>query len=251
MKKIAMAKEAGFDYFEYNVVQLSKLSDDEYKALYDRVHELGFYAEAMCLMLPSEIKVTGTDIDLRCEVAPYLQHVLPRAQGLGCRKFVFGSSRSRNMPEGFWGRRKAYAQIVAFLRLASEMVEPFDIEIVIEPCPNPDNNILNFVSEGHYVMCLTNRHNVHLLADTYLMQANYESLREIYAYSESLHHLHISAPDRMVPYEGDGFDYSELFRVIRESGYDRTITIEAFHPEDGWAERMKEAYALLKAGLID
>ncbi|MBQ3667903.1 MAG: sugar phosphate isomerase/epimerase [Clostridia bacterium] len=249
-EKIKMVKDAGFDYFEYNVAQLSKLTEEEYIAFKQRVDEEKFYAESMCVMLPPEIKVTGFDIDLQKEVVPYLKLVIKRAHGLGCKKIVFGSGRSRNMPEGFWDRRKAYDQIVEFLRLAAEMMEPYGMEIVIEPCPNPDNNILNFVAEGHYVMKLTDRKNVRLLADTYLMQFNYESLEEIKAYVGSLDHMHISSPDRLIPYEGDGFDYTELFRVINESGYDSSITIEAFHPETGCAERMAEAYRLLKKNLI-
>ncbi len=243
--KVQMVKEAGFDFFEYNVAQLSKLTDEEYDLFKKRVDELKFYAETMCVMLPPEIKVTGDAVDLENIVKPYLELVIKRAHGLGCKKFVFGSSRSRNMPEGFWDRRKAYDQIVEFLRIAADMMEPYGMEIVIEPCPNPDNNILNFVAEGHYVMKLVDKKNVKLLADTYLMQSNFESLWEIYAYVDALDHIHISSPDRQIPYEGDGFDYAELFKVLKESKYDSSITIEAFHPETGCAERMKEAYALL------
>lgn len=250
-EKVTMVKAAGFDYFEYNVAQLSKLSDEQYEAFKKRVDEEKFYAESMCVMLPPEIKVTGENIDLNKEVVPYLKLVIERAHGLGCKKFVFGSSRSRNMPEGFWDRRKAYDQIVEFLRLAGDMMAPYGMEIVIEPCPNPDNNILNFVAEGHYVMKLVDRPNVKLLADTYLMQSNFESLGEIPAYVSALDHIHISSPDRQIPYEGDGFDYTEMFDNIRKSGYDSSITIEAFHPEQGCAERMADAYRFLAKELLN
>lgn len=248
-EKLRMIKDAGFDYLEYNVAQLSQLSEEEYQAFRELTVKENFFVETMCVMLPADIKVTGENIDLNQYVVPYLNLVIPRAHGLGCKKFVFGSSRSRNMPEGFWDRRKAYDQIVEFLRLAASMMEPYGMEIVIEPCPNPDNNILNFVAEGHYVMKLVDRKNVKLLADTYLMQSNYEELGEIRTYVKALDHIHISAPDRQIPYPGDGFDYTEMFNVINESNYDSSITIEAFHPETGCAERMKEAYGLVAGAL--
>ncbi len=248
-EKVAMIKAAGFDYFEYNVVQLSQLSESEYKAFKQRVDEERFYAETMCVMLPPEIKVTGENVDIERDAVPYLKLVIERAHGLGCKKFVFGSSRSRNMPDGFWDRRKAYTQIVEFLRMVGKMMEPYDMEIVIEPCPSHDNNILVFVAEGNYVVKLVDRPNIKLLADTYLMQFNYESLEEIRAYVNALDHIHISSPDRQIPYEGDGFDYTELFRVLRESGYDSSITIEAYHPDTNCAERMKQAHELMLKGL--
>lgn len=248
--KAEMAKNAGFDYFEYNCADLSKLTDGQYRELTALVNDLEFYSEALCIMLPGEIHVTGPDIDLERDVKPYLDKMLDRAAGIGCRKIVFGSARSRSMPEGFCDRAMAYRQLTDYVRMASALMKPYGMTLVIEPIASPDTtNILNFVSEGHYLMKRADCENVKLLADTYHMFMNHESMQEIEAYKDSICHLHMSSPDRMFPYAGDGFDYSAFFASVKKAGYDQTITVEAIHPEENCAERMKMACTMLRAGL--
>ncbi|MBQ3667900.1 MAG: sugar phosphate isomerase/epimerase [Clostridia bacterium] len=248
-EKAEFIKDCGFDYLEYNLVSLQSLSQEEFMQAQRLLERLDFYAEVMGIMLPPSLKVVGNQVN-REAITGYLINVLERAELFGCKKVVFGSSHSRNMPKDFSNRALAYKQIASFLTEAAEMLDRRGMSLVIEPCPIHENSILTLIPEAYYVMRMVKLPNVRIMADTYTMQFAYERLDEIAVYKDVMEHLHFSAPNRTIPCPWDNHDYNEFFKLLRKIRYDRTLTIEAFHYDD-FCDRCKGAYRLLVNGLGD
>lgn len=242
-EKAAILQKCGFDYFEYNLVGLYGLSHGEFLQAEAMLNRLGFYSEVMGIMLPPHIGIVGRKIDLQTAL-DYLNVALDRAQLLGCRMITFGASHSRNMPKGFSDRKLAYDQIVRFLEILSENLDKRGMSLVIEPCPIHENNILTFISEAYYIMDRVKRENVKIMADTYTMQFASEKYGNLVTYADDIAHMHLSSPDRGFPYLDDNHDYSGLFKTLADIGYNKTLTIEAFHP-DNFEEGAEKTYAFL------
>jgi sugar phosphate isomerase/epimerase len=224
-----LAKECGYDFVEYSVRDLDVLSDGEVSVFEEQCGRLDMRVEAMNCMLPQRLQVTGANVDLG-EVKKYLVKNAARAGRLGCETIVFGSAWSRDMPEGFSDKKKAFAQLVEYLHIAADICGEHSVTIAIEPLHG--TNIISYISEGHYLTHLANRTNVQLLGDIYAMVLNHESCADIVTYSEHMVHLHFCSHDRKYPKMNDAFDYAPFFEAVKRSGYNKRISIEASVSDD-------------------
>jgi sugar phosphate isomerase/epimerase len=248
-EKAQLVKKAGFDYYEFQMFQVHDAPDEQYNKWLDLQQEAGILCEAMNCMLHQRYQVTGPKADLGA-IKLYLEKVIPRCSGMGTKTIVFGSAWSRNMPEGFSDRQKAYEQIVEYLRLASDICGEHGITIAIEPLGAPVTNIVSFVAEGNYLCCLVDRDNVRLLADLYALSQNHENCQEaLVGYAPRMEHLHFCAFNRKYPRRDDGCDYSDFFNGVKRSGFDKRanarISVEANHIGDEY-EDMAEAMAVFR-----
>jgi sugar phosphate isomerase/epimerase len=112
LKDIDSVKAAGFDYMEVRTSEVAALSDGDYEKLVLRLKALALPVPAAYWFLPSEIKVTGPNVD-KDRQREYLRRALDRTSRLGVRLIVFGSSGARQVPEGF-GTKEAFEQLVDF-----------------------------------------------------------------------------------------------------------------------------------------
>lgn len=243
-ERAELLKSIGFDYFEYNLVSIYNLSKEEMRDAERIVGRLGFYSEVMGIMLPPHMKIVGHDVN-KAAIREYLTESIGRAERLGCKKIAFGSSNSRNMPKDFFDRQLAYSQIAEFLTEASELLAEKGMELVIEPCPIHENNIITTIPEAYFVMNMVNRPNVKIMADLYSMQFAHERLGVLEAHADVMNHIHLSSPVRGVPCPWDRYDYSMIINSLKNMNYNKTLSIEAFHYDD-FAERVEGAYQLLK-----
>ncbi|NMB23920.1 MAG: sugar phosphate isomerase/epimerase, partial [Firmicutes bacterium] len=94
----ALLESAGCDYLELTMVSLA--DDGQYRRIKEVVDESRLAVEVFNVLLPGEIKVVGPKVDWD-KIRDYLDKVLPRAAALGGEVVVFGSGRSRRVPNGF------------------------------------------------------------------------------------------------------------------------------------------------------
>ena len=227
--KAGLVKKAGFDFYEFQVFTVHDADEDQYNKWLGQQEDAGIGCEAMNCMLHQRYQITGPNGDLGA-IKPYLEKAVKRCAKMGTKTIVFGSAWSRNMPEGFSDRKKAYEQIIEYLHMASDICGEYDINIAIEPLGAPATNIVTFVAEGNYLCDLADRKNVRLLADLFALTQNNENYEEVLlGYAPKMEHLHFSAFNRKYPRRDDGCDYSGFFNGIKRSGFDKRISVEAGH----------------------
>lgn len=236
----------GYDYLEYSFSTVAKMSDPDFEALLKTATGSKIKIEAMNGFLPGDIKVVGPKVD-NDQITRYLKPSLARADRLGTRIVVFGSAGSRKVPDGF-SRDKAMEQLVAFLRLTSDLAKPYPgLTIVVEPLRTQESNIINTVKDGLELVKKVDRPNIRLHADLYHMAINKEGVDGVLeAGSVYLKHTHIANPaDRVYPKAGDAFDYKPFFEALKKIGYQGRLSIEA-----GTKDMKKDAaesYPVMKA----
>lgn len=239
-------KALGFDYFEFAFGQFTDMSDEEFESFKKAVFELDFFPEAMSRMLPARFQIVGDDPDLS-EVIPFLEKGFARACQVGTKTVVFGSGGARSLPDGFTDMRKAYAQLVDFLRIAGDIAHKNGITISIEPLQFGESNIVNLVTDGAYLAARVNHPAVRCLADYYHMASNEEQCWEIEAIADRLEHCHIARLEgRTYPLPTDTQDYRPFFDALKKIGYTGRVSIEGT-PEHGMEKDGAAALALMKA----
>lgn len=241
---IHLVEEAGYDYLEDAVTRIAGYSKEEFLEKEKIVKESSIKVEVCNIFMPSDLKVVGETVDY-VKIKEYCKSAAERISRLGTKTVVFGSGGSRKVPEGF-SKDKAYDQLEYFLRITSEIIEPYNIVIVIEPLPLRSCNIINDVLEGLYLAKRVDRKNIRLLADYFHMVYHNESLENIAdAGSEYIKHIHINNPyGGHYPKIGDKVNYTGLFDVLRRTGYDERISIEAYTKD--FENDIKESVRLLR-----
>lgn len=236
-------KEAGFDYVEFPLMMIETLEENEFEHLLEELARLDLACDCSCNLFPGRIRVTGPDTDSR-SIDAYLDKALGRAKRLGVQKIVFGSNKSRNIPEGE-SVEQGYDELCTMIENSLvPACRKYGIHIVMEPLRKQACNLMLTVKDGWYVVNRVHRPEIVLLADLMHMmynEENPEDLREIYPV---LHHVHICEMDRMLPEDGYCPFLQKALAILKDLGYDETISFES---KDGkGTESLKKALALLK-----
>jgi len=216
-------KAAGWDYIEDNVQNLLKgLVPDHHwsppgKAVLPIV--------AANVLLPGTLKIVGPEVDA-ARLTQYITTVMKRAQRVGITKLVFGSGMARNVPEGF-DRDRAVQQITAFASMAAQQAGGHGITLVIEPLNRGECNIVNSVAEGMEYVRKINNPAFQCLVDSYHFWLEDEPLENLRLAMAWIKHVHLADKDgRVAPGLSGKADYRPFFRVLKEGGYDSTMSFE-------------------------
>jgi sugar phosphate isomerase/epimerase len=153
-------------------------------------------------------------------------NVIRRAQQVGITRLVFGSGGARNVPDGF-DRKKAVSQITAFARMSAELAALHGVTIVIEPLNKGECNIINSVAEGMEYVKAVNNPAFQCLVDSYHFWLEDEPLENLKAAMPWIKHVHLADKvGRVAPGLSGQSDYKPFFKVLKDGGYDGTISFE-------------------------
>ena len=223
---IEKGQECGFDYVELPLAQMMDLSDREFSSLKEGVDLSGLKCEACNNFFPGSIRLTGDAVDPG-KIEEYLDKALGRAAQLGVEVIVFGSSKSKNVPEGY-PIDKAWAQLVALLRVIDPLVRAKGITIAIEPICKLESNIINTAGEGLQLVKAADRENIKLLVDYYHLVMEKEDPEIVLDAGSYIKHIHFANPaGRIYPVEAED-GYIRFMDLLKRIGYEGGISTEAY-----------------------
>lgn len=220
----ALLKALGYDYIELNLSALAAMDDAAFAACRMSLEAAKLPAEAANVFFPGEIRLTGPYVD-DALISSYVEHALSRAESIGIHVAVLGSSRSRNIPEGF-DPDEAYRQFLHVLRLCGDIAAQHGITVAIEPLHFPESNLINRVSDGLKAARDAAHPAVRTLADLWHMDCEAEDFAVIAQSPGEIVHMHIASPSRAYPTEDDGTNYAAFRMALRTCDYDARISIE-------------------------
>lgn len=221
--KADLIHDAGFDFIECTVGSLKpEAPETEVVQTMNQFAESPIPVAAFNVLLPQDLKVVGPTVDQE-RARRYLRTAFQRIETVGGRTVVFGSGRSRVVPEGF-DPAEADKQLAWFLQTLAEVAEPRNITVVIEPLNKEESNAINTVQEAHDWAKRIGHPSIRALADWYHMRKDGESADALITYRDQLAHLHIAGLERYAPAIGD--DCDTFAASARAAGYDGTISVE-------------------------
>jgi sugar phosphate isomerase/epimerase len=225
LKDLDAVKAAGFDYMEVRTSEIAALSDADYESAAAKFKQVGLPVLAANLFIPSNIKVTGPNIDKDRQME-YVRLALDRVSRLGVRLVVFGSGGARQVPEGF-SKQEAFQQLVDFGKRIAPEARSRNITIAIEPLRQQESNIINTATEGLAWVNAVNDPNIQLMIDFYHFSIEKEDPSDILKVKDHLRHLHMANPNgRVMPLKWEEYNYGPFFAVLRQIHYDRLISLE-------------------------
>jgi len=226
LKDIDAVKAAGFDYMEVRTSEVAALSDADYATVAAKFKQVGLPVLSANLFIPSDIKVTGPNIDKERQME-YVRRALDRVSRLGVRLVVFGSGGARQVPVGF-SKPEAFQQLVDFGKRIAPEARSRNITIAIEPLRHQETNLVNNTTEALAWVNAVNDPNIQLMIDFYHFEVEKEDPANILKVKDHLRHLHMANPEgRVIPLKWEEYNYAPFFAVLRQIHYDRLISVEA------------------------
>lgn len=220
-----VAKEAGYDYFEWSVGGLLHPRDDEsvFENALAQACAVGLPCPACNVFVPGDLKITGPAVDWPA-LNTFLSTALRRAERAEIEVIVLGSGAARSIPEGF-NRDQAWQQLVEFGRRLGPLASRHGVTIAIEPLNVTETNVLNTVAEGARLAREVDHPNVRLLVDGYHWAKDGDSDAGVLDNADLLVHAHIATVEgRRPPRQGD--NCAAFFAVLRQAGYGGRVSIE-------------------------
>ena len=223
---IEKGEENGFDYVELPLAQIVDLNDEDFSSLEKKVESSGLKCEVCNNFFPGSIRLTGDAVGYG-KVEEYLDKALGRAAQLGVKVIVFGSPKSKNVPEGY-PTDKAWSQLVEVLRTIDSLVRAKGITVVIEPLCKLESNMINTVGEGLQLVKNVDRENIKLLVDYYHLVMEKEDPEIILDAGSYIKHTHFANPSgRVYPVEAED-GYVRFMNLLKQVGYEGRISVEAY-----------------------
>lgn len=167
-----------------------------------------------CLMAGT--KVTLFNDENFEESKKYLEELAKKLDILEVHTVVFGSGGYRKIPDGVTNE-DAFEKICQFIVVLCEVMQRYNIMVVIEPLNLRECNVINTTTEAVRYIKTLNISNLFLLLDLYHFDLENEPVNNIYLYKPYIKHIHIAALKTrkyMTAQDKDSFD--EYINAIKD-----------------------------------
>ena len=223
IRNVKMVEKCGFDYIDGKLNQIAAFSDEEFSSVLSLMETTPLKMERASLLYPKTMALLGDEYDEKT-MREYLEKAFERMNELSCPLVVFGSGKSRMLPEEMkW--TEGFLTLVRVTQLTADIASDYGVDIAIETLNRSETNMINTLTEGAALQAVVGRKNVGLLADAYHMRKEGEDMNKI-IYCSPLMHTHIALKEgRAFPVE-ECAEVEEFFDMLKKSGYDGTMSIE-------------------------
>ena len=192
---------------------------------------------------PAHLRAVGREAN-HDQIMEWAVTTFRRMKQANGKFIVFGSSGARALRDG-WPKEKADKQFVALLKLMGPAAAEHGVTVVVEQLQASECNYINHIGEAAALIRETAHPNIRLLADFFHMIRMGDTPADLKAAMDVVVHIEIAEnKDRTYPgVMGDNF--RPYLRVLRESGYQGTVSIEGKGTEEqlalAFAEIAKQA----------
>jgi D-psicose/D-tagatose/L-ribulose 3-epimerase len=214
----------GFDALDVNV---RALDIPTAKLIRKRAEELGIR-----LMgggsLPADKELLSKDSEKRREAIEYMKSLVRKVHELGSTFYGGIIYAPFSRLTGKAPTKEEFDYSAEGLREVARYAQGFGIRVGLEPANRYETYLINTIADGLRLADSIGEKNVGILFDTFHTTIEEKSMyRAIAVAGSRLFHVHVCANDRGIPGSGQ-VRWDDMFRGIKEIGYDGTITIEGF-----------------------
>jgi sugar phosphate isomerase/epimerase len=250
------AAKAGFNGVEIapftlakSVTEISKERRQEIRAAAKKagVEIVGLH---WLLVSPKGLCMNCLDEKIRERTLAYFHDLIEFCGDLGGSLMVVGSPKQRNVPNGV-PHDRIWKLTKQFLLDCLPVAKRRNVTICIEPLAREETNFINTAAEAMKLVDEIASPFVRLHLD---VKAMYDEARPIEGIIESARgyvaHFHANDPNKKGPGFGE-MDFAPIFHALRQIGYDRYVSIEAFDYDPDPLIMAKDGLAYLKKCLAE
>jgi len=200
------------------------------------------------LTKPVGLHIGTPDEAVRKETAEYIVTLAEFCAELGGTDMVFGSPKSRDVPEG--EDREGYrARSIDTIASIADRLTPLGVVIGMEPLARSISNFLNTAEEVRRFVAEIGHPQVRLTLDCYSMGdeslARGQIIRET---GDLCAHVHANDTTKREPGTGD-LDFGEVVEALNDIGYDGWVSLEVFEVEPDAETIARHGYEVMSAAM--
>jgi len=244
---VKMMKEIGYRYIETGI---QGFIGNE-KALESALRNLDRYkirCEVGQHPFPGEYDPSGEQSkEALDKIRDYMYKLIKSSADLNIEKLVMGAGGARTLPspDKYENVKRQMADICKYS--ISPVLDEFGIILALEGLRKNETNMMNRTDESVAIAKLANVPNIKVMADLYHVAHEDTSLADFVNYKGYIMHSHIGKPTpRVMPSEGDGYDYKPFFEALRSAGFNGRMSVEAGSSCDDYKTSLERAYQCLE-----
>ncbi|MEW6235314.1 MAG: sugar phosphate isomerase/epimerase family protein [Candidatus Omnitrophota bacterium] len=217
-------KKWGYDGAEFPMFQPA---GDHWAKLGKHCQEIGL-GNTSCVCVPKEADPTHEDAKIRQAAVDFLKRCVDCTHALGGSQICGPLYAPVGKLVGRGRTEEEFKRIVEVMRQACEYAATAQIELAIEPLNRFETYVINSQEDGLKLVDAVSLPNFGLHYDTFHSHIEEKDSPGIIRQAgKRIHHVHISENDRSTPGQGQ-VHWKEIFRALKDAGYDHWLTIEAF-----------------------
>jgi sugar phosphate isomerase/epimerase len=239
------AAELGYDAVEVFAPSPDAVDRDELRGLLDQYSlELaavgtgaGWVVQKLCL--------TSPDAENRAKAKDFVRGIIDFGGPFGASAII-GSMQGRWDKHGV-DKETAFAYLSEALNELGEYSAQYNIPLIYEPLNRYETNMITRIEDGVTFMKSLSTDNVVLLADLFHMNIEEVNVADaIRSGAGHIGHVHFVDSNRR-PASCGHTDFAPIFAALKEIGYDKFLSAEAFaYPDSSEAARLTiESYKSL------
>lgn len=244
IKNHKIVAAAGFDYIEESVRRflVPEKSEEEFEKNLLIFRKSSLPIRACNGFLPGYLKTTGLETK-HAEIIEFAEIAFKRAQIAGIKHIVFGSSGSRNYPEGF-SHELALKQFVNLLIKMGPIAEKYEVFVVIEPLQKSESNLINRVDEALALANMVDHPNIQVLGDVFHMMRENEEPESFIEARKMLKHVHLAELETRSAPGLAGDNFTPYLKALMQANYKGGISIEG-----SWGDNFEKNLIIARAYL--
>ena len=246
-KDLPVIESVGFSSVEADFQDLTNLTDTEFDSLMEYRKSSSLTFTVFSGLLPLTLRFFD-NYDEEFWLAK-IRKGAARASLLGCKMIPFGAGKCRSLPPSV-ERLDGAKHVALIVSHICDVLSENGISLVVEPLGPHYSNFLHTLPEVSDFLELVDRTNCLSMCDLRHMIHAGEPLKDILTYRDIIRHAHIDYPlgeHRYFPARNDGYDYSLYLDMLRRSGYEGLLTIEATAIQQDFRKEAAEGLAVISA----
>jgi len=246
-ENIKMMSDIGYTYLEGGITGFHQdkiLFDKVLKALAkNKIRwEVGQHP------FPGEYDPSGKQSEeALAKVRDYMYKLISSTSDLNLSTLVMGAGGARILPspDKYDNVMEQMADICRYA--ISPVLDHFGIILALEGLRKDETPMMNRTDESVAIAKLANVPNIKVMADLYHVIGEGENLDDFKNYKGYIRHSHIGKPSpRVMPSEGDGYDYKPFFEALRSADFNGRMSVEAGSSFDDYRTSLERAFAILE-----
>lgn len=221
-----LAKMAGCSYLEEGVAKIlmPTHSDAEFEKQFEMMAHQALPTPCLNVFLPRELKAVGDQANHE-GIIQYASVAFHRAERVGAKIIVFGSSGSRSLPDGF-DRAKAKEQFISLCGSLAPLAAKKNIILAIEQLNREETNFINTLREAAEIVEAAHHPHIRMICDIYHALKENDPASEILRYREHLVHCHVAEKKNRTPPGVNGEDFTSYLRALKKINYQGRVSLE-------------------------
>ena len=244
---IKMMKEIGYRYIEAGILGLAN-DKSSLDATLNALDKYKIRLEVGQHPFPGEYDPSGKQSEeALAKVRDYMYNLISSTSDLNLSTLVMGAGGARVLPspDKYDNVVQQMADICKYA--ISPVLDEFGIILALEGLRKNETSMMNRTDESVLIAKTANVPNIKVMADLYHVIGEGEDLADFVNYKGYIRHSHIGKPSpRVMPSNGDGYDYKPFFDALRSANFNGRLSVEAGSSCDDYRTSLERAFIALE-----